>query len=341
MTWQPASSSAPRPADVAGFVEAGPQLDQHGHFLAVLGRPAQGADDGRIAAGAIERLLDGHHVGVVGGLLHQPHHGIEALVGMEQQHVVVARRRPRGFRRRAGPAAAAAASRRSSGPRSPASWPSPSRPRRPAGRRSRRPPPAPGAASSVSHCLMRRSGRAEIVSRTAARRRRSHTAFSTAWSMSPDESRRTSTSASRVMRKTAVASTSQPASTAATLAAITSSSRARQTPSSAGTLIQRGNWRGDGHDHDPLGRRLRRPGRQHRRHVPLLARQQRRRIQLLHGQGRQRRQQLLGEVRLEELPLRGGPIARLQHDQSVAGQGPQRGWPRPRPALGPCDGPAR
>ena len=32
----------PGPADVAGLVEAGLQLDQHGDLLAVLGRPLQG-----------------------------------------------------------------------------------------------------------------------------------------------------------------------------------------------------------------------------------------------------------------------------------------------------------
>ena len=77
------------PLDVAGLVEAGPQLHQHGHFLAALRRPAQGADDGRIAAGAIERLLDGQHVGIVGRLLDQPHHRLERLVRMEQEHVVI------------------------------------------------------------------------------------------------------------------------------------------------------------------------------------------------------------------------------------------------------------
>ena len=50
-----------RPEDVAFLVEAGLQLDDGGHLLAVVGRPLQGADDRRIAAGAVERLLDGQH----------------------------------------------------------------------------------------------------------------------------------------------------------------------------------------------------------------------------------------------------------------------------------------
>ena len=79
----------PRPVDVPPFVEAGLQLHQGRDLLAVLGGPGQGADDRRIAAGAIERLLDGQHVRVFGRLLDQLHHRIEALVGVEQQHVVV------------------------------------------------------------------------------------------------------------------------------------------------------------------------------------------------------------------------------------------------------------
>ena len=53
-----------RPADVRGLVEARLELDQGGNRLARLRRLDQRIDDGRIVAGAIERLLDRDHVRV-------------------------------------------------------------------------------------------------------------------------------------------------------------------------------------------------------------------------------------------------------------------------------------
>ena len=116
------------------------------------------------------------------------------------------------------------------------------------------------------------------------------------------------TSASRVMRKRAVASTSPPGKAAPTLAAITSSSRARHTPCADRQAIQPRQLVG----HRQRRRSALRRGRgQHGGHVPLQARQLRRRLQLLHGQRREHRQDFLGEMRLQELPLLGRPVGRL------------------------------
>ena len=55
-----------RPVDVGLLVEAGLELDHGGDRLAGFGRVLQRLDDRRCLAGAVERPLDGHHVGVGG-----------------------------------------------------------------------------------------------------------------------------------------------------------------------------------------------------------------------------------------------------------------------------------
>ena len=52
------------PADVRRLVEARLELDQDRHLLAPLGRPDQRLDDRAVARGAVERELDGQHLGV-------------------------------------------------------------------------------------------------------------------------------------------------------------------------------------------------------------------------------------------------------------------------------------
>ena len=47
----------------------------------------QRADDGRVGAGAIERDLDGKHVGVGRGPLEEIHRAAEILIGMMHEHV--------------------------------------------------------------------------------------------------------------------------------------------------------------------------------------------------------------------------------------------------------------
>ena len=51
-----------RPLDVALLVEARLELDDRRHLLAVLGGARERLDDRRVAARAVERLLDGEHV---------------------------------------------------------------------------------------------------------------------------------------------------------------------------------------------------------------------------------------------------------------------------------------
>ena len=80
-----------RPDDVVLLVEARLQLDQHRHLLAPLGGVRQQPRDAGVAAGAVERQLDGQHVGVVGGLLEEAlHRGLEAVVRVVQEEVALA-----------------------------------------------------------------------------------------------------------------------------------------------------------------------------------------------------------------------------------------------------------
>ena len=78
------------PDDVGALVEAGLDLDQHDHLLALLGGLDQRAHDRRVAARAVERRLDGQHVGVLGGLLDEAlDRGAKRLVRVVQQDVAV------------------------------------------------------------------------------------------------------------------------------------------------------------------------------------------------------------------------------------------------------------
>ena len=57
------------PPNVRGLVESGLEFDEHGDLLALFGRLDAGIDDRAAAGGAVERDLDGQHVGVVRGLV--------------------------------------------------------------------------------------------------------------------------------------------------------------------------------------------------------------------------------------------------------------------------------
>ena len=59
------------PPDVRGLVESGLELDEHGDLLALFGRLDAGIDDRATAGGAVERDLDGQHVGVVRRLVNE------------------------------------------------------------------------------------------------------------------------------------------------------------------------------------------------------------------------------------------------------------------------------
>ena len=76
-----------RPENVAFLVEAGLELDDRGHLLAVVRRLGQGAHDGRIAAGPVKRLLDGQHAFIGGGGLDEIDHRTERFVRMVHQDV--------------------------------------------------------------------------------------------------------------------------------------------------------------------------------------------------------------------------------------------------------------
>ena len=78
-----------RPANVRGFVEARLQLDDNRDFFFRRGFD-QRAHDRRILAGAIERLLDREHIGILRGAFDEPHDRRVGIVGMVQQHVALA-----------------------------------------------------------------------------------------------------------------------------------------------------------------------------------------------------------------------------------------------------------
>jgi hypothetical protein len=69
------------------FIEARAQLDDDRHVLAGLRGVRQCAHDGRVAAGAIQSLLDGQHLWVGGRLLDEIHDRSEALERLVQQHI--------------------------------------------------------------------------------------------------------------------------------------------------------------------------------------------------------------------------------------------------------------
>ena len=87
--------------DVRLLVEAGPELDADRDLLARSCRRDERFDERRLGAGAVQRLLDGQHVGIGGGLLDEVEHRRERLVGVVQGGC----RRPRPLRRcgRTGP----------------------------------------------------------------------------------------------------------------------------------------------------------------------------------------------------------------------------------------------
>ena len=77
------------PADVRLLVEAREQLHEHGHLLAVLGRALERSHHRRVAARAIQRLLDREHVRIVGRPTDERHHRIEGLVGVVQHQIAL------------------------------------------------------------------------------------------------------------------------------------------------------------------------------------------------------------------------------------------------------------
>ena len=79
-----------RPADIGLFVEARLELDQRGHRFTGFRRLDQRLDDRRFRRGAVERLLDRHHIGIARRLLQELHHHVERLVRMVDDEVLLA-----------------------------------------------------------------------------------------------------------------------------------------------------------------------------------------------------------------------------------------------------------
>ena len=82
----------PRLADIGGLVKAGFQLDQCGDGFAGFRGFAEGADDRAVMAGAIQGLLDRQYVRIARRLFQKADHHVERLIGVMQQHILLADR---------------------------------------------------------------------------------------------------------------------------------------------------------------------------------------------------------------------------------------------------------
>ncbi len=80
------------PEQILLLVEPGLQFDHRGHRLAGLGGVDQGADDRRLLAGAVERLLDRDDIRVLGRLAEEGDHHVERLVRVVDDDVLGADR---------------------------------------------------------------------------------------------------------------------------------------------------------------------------------------------------------------------------------------------------------
>ena len=78
-----------RPGDVVLLVEAGLQLDQHGHLLALFGGLDEQVDQRRVGADAVERDLDGDDVRVGDRRLQERLHRGERVERVVDQEVLV------------------------------------------------------------------------------------------------------------------------------------------------------------------------------------------------------------------------------------------------------------
>ena len=70
-----------RPRDVVLFIHPRFEFHERGHFLPVLGGARQGRDDRARPAGAVQGLLDGEDLRIVGGPLDEFRHASERLIG--------------------------------------------------------------------------------------------------------------------------------------------------------------------------------------------------------------------------------------------------------------------
>ena len=73
--------------EVALLIEAGLEFDEDGDLFTILRGAGEGADDARVAGGAVEDLLDVEDVGVDGGFLEESDHGLEGFEGVDEEDV--------------------------------------------------------------------------------------------------------------------------------------------------------------------------------------------------------------------------------------------------------------
>ena len=78
------------PVDVVFFVKARHQFHHHGNLFTGRGGGHQRGHQIGIAAGAVDGHFNRHHVRIARGLLNQAHGGLERLIGVVQQHVLLA-----------------------------------------------------------------------------------------------------------------------------------------------------------------------------------------------------------------------------------------------------------
>ena len=78
------------PINVVLLIEARFQFDNCGHLFAILCSPAQGANNRRIIADAVQCLLYRQYIGVICRSIEEIHHNRERIIRMMQQHIAFA-----------------------------------------------------------------------------------------------------------------------------------------------------------------------------------------------------------------------------------------------------------
>jgi hypothetical protein len=86
----PGLFEGPGPGDIGPLVEPGLQFDDSRHLFAGMRRSDQGGHERAIGAGAVQGLLDGKHVRVDSGPLHEGlDRGGEGLIGVMKQYIAL------------------------------------------------------------------------------------------------------------------------------------------------------------------------------------------------------------------------------------------------------------
>src|SRR5215831_17312431 len=80
----------PGPFDVVLLVESRFEFDQYRNLFAVDPGLHQGIDNGRFRVDTVEGLLDGQHIGVIRGFSEKFDYRCEAVIGMVQEHILLA-----------------------------------------------------------------------------------------------------------------------------------------------------------------------------------------------------------------------------------------------------------